>query len=103
MSPEIDFEFSDRLFDDGNVVCFSENTKCKHKDRVFRVDCLNPMIAALIGEHDIIAKIILHSKEFTRNGMSSQDLFENIGDFTTEKSELPYRLEPFWVRLGTLR
>ncbi len=89
MSPEVDFEFGDRLFDDGNVICFSENAKCEDKDRVFRIDCLNSVIAALIGKYDVIAKIISHSKELIRKWMSSQDLFENCGDFTTEKMRKP--------------
>lgn len=85
MPPEVDFEFGDSLFDDRNVIGFSENAKCEHKDWVFRIDCLDSVIAALISKYDVIAKIISHFKELTRKRMSSQDLFENIGDFSTEK------------------
>ena len=60
MSPEIDFKFCNGLFDNGNIIDFSENTKGEHEDGVFWIDRSYAVITTLVSKDDAIAKIVLH-------------------------------------------
>ena len=66
MPPEIDFKFCNGLFDNGNIIDLSENTKCEDKDGIFWIDRSYAVITTLVSKDDVIAKIVSHFWPFLR-------------------------------------
>ena len=66
MPPEIDFKFCNSLFDNGNIIDLSENTKREYKDRVFWIDRSYAVVTTFVSKDDVIAKIVSHFWPFAK-------------------------------------